>query len=501
MKYAIIVIDIGMTNKKVAVYDDALRQVTADYRSFPPLMRDGLETHDLEGMEKWFLERIAAAASMYPVRVIAVSTHGASFVCVGEDGKPCVPCVLYTHEPGDAFHAHFYELFGGSEALQAKTGTPNFKAMINSAKGILFAKERYPKEFAKTKHLLNYPQYWSFRLSGIAGAEGTYTGCHTYLWDWTEGRWSDVAWKLGINGMLPEGLRDSWDILGTVSPETIRKTGLSPDVIVTMGIHDSNSSLLPHFAKKGEGGFILNSTGTWCVLMNPVSVYGFGPDELGKVVFFNQSAFRTPVKTAIFLGGFEFESWMNLIIEVSEKSGIPPFDKALYDSVLSDKSLFILPELVSGSGQFPLSKPRAIEEGKTYPIGGIQDGSSFPPSFLDSGKAAAALHISLAIQTLVAIERAGIDASKEVYTEGGFRMNKPYNALLSAALKDNRVYLTNIAEATALGAAMTAKMALTGQKLSDLEDDFPVEYTEVEKLSFPSFEAYRQKWLELVQTK
>ncbi|GAB1483930.1 hypothetical protein MASR2M78_27470 [Treponema sp.] len=61
MNYAIAVIDIGMTNKKVAIYDDDLVQVEAQYRVFPPVMLDGLETHDLEGMETWFVDQLKEA--------------------------------------------------------------------------------------------------------------------------------------------------------------------------------------------------------------------------------------------------------------------------------------------------------------------------------------------------------------------------------------------------------------------------------------------------------
>ncbi len=501
MNYAIIVIDIGMTNKKVAVYDDSLRQVEAEYKNFPPVMLDGLETHNLEGMEEWFLERIIVFGAKYPVKAIAVSTHGATFACVGEDGKPCVPCVFYTHEPGDVFHDHFYDFFGTPEELQATTGTPYFKSMINTAKGILFAKEQFPESFARSKYLLNYPQYWGFRLTGKSGAEGTYVGCHSYLWDWAEKRWSDVATKMGITEKLPKEICNSWDVLGTVSAEVVKRTGLASDVIVTMGIHDSNSSLLPHFAKKGETGFVLNSTGTWCVIMNPVSEYGFKPDELGKVVFFNQSAFRMPVKTAIFLGGLEFETWTKLIDEVHGSKNAPAFNKPLYDEVLAEKSLFVLPEIVSGSGQFPGSKPRVVENGKVYPLEGIRTKQSVPPSFSKPEVARAALKISLVIQTLVAAERAGLDTTKEFFTEGGFRKNEAYNALMSAALPENKVLLTDIAEATALGAAMTAKMALTGKKLADLAGDFSVEYTEIPKQIFPGFEAYKKAWLALEDTK
>ncbi len=44
MEYAIAVIDIGMTNKKIAVYDNSLRQLDARYRNFKPKMVKGLET-------------------------------------------------------------------------------------------------------------------------------------------------------------------------------------------------------------------------------------------------------------------------------------------------------------------------------------------------------------------------------------------------------------------------------------------------------------------------
>jgi sugar (pentulose or hexulose) kinase len=498
LNYAIAVIDIGMTNKKVAVYDDALVQVHADYRSFPPLLVDGIETHDLEGMEAWFLDRLAAAAAAYPVKAIAVTTHGATFVCVGADGKPCVPCAFYTHEPGDAFHDRFYASFGSPEALQERTGTPYLKAMINPAKGILFAKERFPEGFARTKHLLNYPQYWGFRLCGKAGAEGTYAGCHTYLWDWTENRWSDVAVKLGIADKMPSGLKDSWDVLGRVTPEVAAKTGLPADTIVTMGIHDSNSSLLPHFAKKGETGFVLNSTGTWCVVMNPVKKYGFQKDELGKVVFFNQSAFRTPVKTAIFLGGLEFETWSKLLMELNGRNDLPPYDPALYDAVLKDRDVFILPEIVPGSGQFPGSVARAVENGETFGLDGIKSGAKVPAFFRNYERAIAVLRISLVLQTLTALERTGLGEGKEVFTEGGFRKNEAYNALLSAALPANKVSLTDIAEATALGAAMTAKMALSGEKLNELASDFTVDYKEVPKRTVPDLASYRAAWLSAI---
>ncbi|MDR2900111.1 MAG: carbohydrate kinase [Treponema sp.] len=494
MEYAIAVIDIGMTNKKVAVYDDSLRQLDARYRSFEPKIVKNLECHDLEGMEDWFIAELRDLAKKYPIKALAVSVHGATFVCVGKDGKPAVPCVFYTHEPGEDFHHRFYERFGKAEDLQVRTGTPQFKAMINPAKGIFFAQEQFPDEFTQVSSILLYGQYWGFRFTGNVATESTYMGNHTYLWDQVDNTLSSVARDLNIDALMPNELRKPWDVLGTISAEFVAKTGLSPETIVTMGIHDSNSAILPHFAKKGEKGFILNSTGTWCVVMNPVETYGFAPDELGKVVFFNISALGTLIKTAIFLGGQEFETWSQLFMKLYSRNDFPEWNEDLYRSMLDEKRLFLMPELTQGSGQFPSSKARIVLDGKNYYFDELASNSALFSS-ITYEELFAALRISLVMQTLTSLERAGIEAGYEVYTEGGFRKDASYSLLLASALPENKVYLTNIAEAAALGAAMTAKMAMTGKSIKDLASDFEVSYLEQEKKSFSELAAYREAWL------
>jgi sugar (pentulose or hexulose) kinase len=507
MDKAVAVIDIGMTNKKVAVYDASLRMLDSCSRTFEPVMVEGLETHDLGGMEDWFLDRLSAFAAKYPIGAIAVATHGATTVCVGADGLPSAPCVYYTHEPGEAFQSRFYALAGSPESLQAVTGTPRLSALINPAKGVFFLSERFPERFARTEFLLNYPQYWGFRLTGRAGAEGTYIGCHSYLWDWERERYSSVARILGVADKMPQKVEESWSALGRIRPELAARTGLSADTLVTMGIHDSNASLLPHLAKLEGKDFVLNSTGTWCVLMHPQEKFGFSSDELGKVVFFNRSAFNKPVKTAIFLGGMEYETWSALVSAARPGAGSPgsaapqepgPED---YRAVLEAGSEFILPEVVPGSGQFPGSKPRAVEDGIEYPLGGIQAGAGGPAFLKDGKRAIAVLNISLAIQTLVALERTGLAPGAQVFTEGGFRKNGDYNAVLAAALPGNSVYLTDIAEATALGAAMTALAALdreAGGKrgVEGIAALFKVEYIPVAPMAgLSGFAAYMQQWL------
>jgi len=215
------------------------------------------------------------------------------------------------------------------------------------------------------------------------------------------------------------------------------------------------------------------------------------------VVLFNISAFGKPVKTAIFLGGLEFETWSRLIMKRHNRTDLPDWDESLYRSILKEKRVFLLPEITPGSGQFPASRARVVEDGKEYNFDAVT--KTLPPCFEKYETSFAALKISLVMQAQTALERTGLQKGNEIYTEGGFRKDQSYNRLLSGAFPSNRVFLTGITEATALGAAMTAKMAVTGKSLASLAEDLEIEYREVEKLDFPELRPYRDTWLQLAE--
>lgn len=501
MTDAIAVLDIGMTNKKVTLYSLELAMVAEKKRVFSPRMCDGFETHDLEGMERWFLSVLRDFSHDYAIRAIAVSTHGATFVCTDAEGNPVAPCIYYTYEPSREFHDRFFSIAGERKSLQATTGTPDFSALINLSKGIFLLKERYPKELESARWILPYPQYWSMRFTGFPSAESTYIGCHTFLFDWATGGYSSVADALGIRDKLPMPIRQPWEVLGTIRPEIVERTGLSPDTLITLGIHDSNASIMPHLASAGQREFVLNSTGTWCVLMHPAARYGFEPDELGKVVFFNRSAWNTPIKTAIFLGGKEYETWIEIIARLQGISpkNLPQPSKLDYMQVLLEHQSFLLPEIVPGSGQFPGSIARAVERETVFTLSQIENGSALPQFLRDPERAHAVLNLSIVLQTEVALARTGLKAGTEILTEGGFRNNVDYNSLLASAFPDNAVYLTDLQEATSFGAAMTALAALTQIDPRNLS-----RYIHMEKaLVPPMFEpgvlsAYRDAWRRLI---
>ena len=381
MSSHIAVFDIGKTNKKLLIYDENLKLIDTVREQFPEYTEGEVHYEPVEEMTEWYLRRLKDFSGTYNIKVITVASQGATAVCVKKDGSPAVPAIAYTTEPGKAFHDGFVRRFGGTEKIQRTTATAPMSNLLNLAQLAAYLQKNYPGQFEKTYKFLGFPQYFGYILTGNAGAEPTYMGCHTLLYEHVNKRWSYIAGELGIIDKLPGGLSRSWDVLGTITPEIADRTGLAKDTVVTLGIHDSNASLLPYLIQIKED-FVLNSTGTWCAVMHPAEEITFDEEEIGKLVYFNLDVHSRPVKTSILLGGLEFETWSKLLKRTNNEDGFPPFDPELYKSVIAERKYFIFPGIVKGTGQFPESEPRVYEEGEEYSFGEIEKGNM--PAFFQT---------------------------------------------------------------------------------------------------------------------
>ena len=494
MKYAIAVLDIGKTNKKVIVYDDSMITLEVRKRKIGTIRQDDLDIEDIETVVTWFMEQLKELGSKYPIKVLSISTHGSTLVCIGKDGKPSVPPIAYTNEVPEGVHERFWDAVGDLKETQKVTATAEIKPLINSAKLLWYQKERWPEDFLKTEHILFYPQYFGYRLTGVPSADITYTGCHSFLWDYNREDWSSVVDVLGVREMLPKKPEAPESELGKITPEVARLTGLSVDTRVTLGIHDSNSSLVPYLISQ-EQDFVLNSTGTWCVAMHPTDKVEFAADELGKMVFYNLSYANQPVKTSVLLGGLEYEAYTDALMAHHKRKDWPDYDPAMYTEILSNPLSFILPTLVPGTGQFPDSVARIIDEGETYSAADILENRRWPKAFDDYLMGFALTNLSLAIQTRIALQRVDLAPGTEVYIEGGFRQNQNYGALLGAMLPDNPLFLTELEEATAYGAALCGKSLADGVSVESLKEFVSLDKIPVKPAILDGLEAYVDAFL------
>jgi L-fuculokinase len=495
----IAVVDVGKTNKKVLIYDLRLKCVDSVYKNFDEFEEAGVIYEDLENMTLWIRDQLKIFANKYIIKAISVTTHGAFAVGIDVNGNLAVPPVAYTTDAGENFRQDFYNTFGHPHTLKRATGTTEIGSLVNIGKLIYFWQKQWPEQYKNIWKILNMPQYFGYQFTGNIGAEPTYIGCHSYLYNPKEKSYSDVAKRLGVIDLLPEKISKSWQKLGTISPQFQTETNLPSDCIVTMGIHDSNASLLPYLVK-GFKNFVLNSTGTWCVAMHPTHNSDFRDEELDAAVFYNFDVFQQPVKTSIFKGGTEFETYRTILNNLAGDQPDPLFDIDLYNRIVSEKKLFILPSVDKGVGIFPFAEPGAVENGVKIDLKTLQSKKEIPEFFNHFKTGLAVLNLSLAIQTYYALKMTGFDGEGTVFVEGGFRKNIPYLKLLGALFPKATISLTKMEEATAFGSAILAKTALDRTQPEYTSNVFEIETTIVETCTIDSIHEYVAEFDKLVNS-
>ncbi|QEW24073.1 L-fuculokinase (plasmid) [Paracoccaceae bacterium] len=413
------VIDIGKTNAKLALVDLAdLSEIAVVTR--PNTVRPGppWPHFDVEGHWNFLLEALARFHAEHGIDAISITTHGASAALLAADGSLAAPILDYEHTGPDDMAAAY-------DAIRpdfAETGSARLGMGLNVGAQLHWQFAVDPGLKDRTATIVTYPQYWGYRLTGVAATDVTSLGCHTDLWVPSEGRFSSLVDRLDIGDKIAPA-RASGDILGPVMPEVAARTGLPSGTPVYCGIHDSNASLLPHLMGH-EAPFSVVSTGTWVVSMavggRPVTL------DPGLDTLINVNAFGEPVPSARFMGGREHDLIMG--------GAYADPSEAEIDRVLAGR-IMLLPAVVPETGPFVGHVARWLPE---EPNGGAR---------------AAALAFYLALVTarcLTLIGHAG-----PVILEGPFARNRCYRMML-AAVTGSEVRAMKGATGTSQGAALLA---------------------------------------------
>lgn len=411
------VIDIGKTNAKLALVEaGSLREVAVVTR--PNTVRPGppWPHFDLEGHWAFFLQHLRAFHSAYGVDAISVTTHGASAVLLDAAGDLAVPMLDYEHPGPDGLAAEY-------DAIRppfAETGSARLPRGLNVGAQLFWLLQTDPGLRDRLAHVLTYPGYWGWRLTGQIASDVTSLGCHTDLWEPATGRFSSLVARLGLTDRMAPPRRPG-EVLGRLRPELAALTGLAADTPVSVGIHDSNASLLPHVLGR-SAPFSVVSTGTWVVAM----AMGADPVALdpARDVLVNVNALGQPVPSARFMGGREFE-----VIARGDTATPTTEDRA---AVLA-RGVALLPAVEPGSGPFP----------------GRSHRWTVPPE--GAGQRMLALSWYLAMMTDTCLRLIG--ARGPAIVEGPFARNADYLQMLRS-LRSEGVETASSATGTSTGAAL-----------------------------------------------
>ena len=262
MKEVIAVFDIGKTNKKIFLFDKDFNIVFENSVRFKEVVDDdSFPCDDIEAIEKWIKDQIESVQNKekFKLKAINFSTHGATVVYLDQSGNRITPLYNYLKPLDDIDFNGFYSKYGGVKEFSRKTASPAY-GMLNSGLQIYWLKNKKPHLWKHVRSILHYQQYLSYLFSNKITADYTSIGAHTAMWDFDLMEYHYWLNKEGISLPKPVNAKDA---------VVVKLHG--DDVAIGSGLHDSSASLIPLLDENKKEEFILLSTGTWIISMNPFS--------------------------------------------------------------------------------------------------------------------------------------------------------------------------------------------------------------------------------------
>ncbi len=419
---AIAVLDVGKTNAKVLLLDDAGQVLAHRGRPCGTLPGPPYPQLDLDGIWAWAVAALREIATIERIDCIVPVAHGAAAVLMAGE-QLALPALDYEYSGPDSIAG---ELARELDPFAA-TGSPVLPLGLCVGAQLYWQEQTFPKEFARITDILPLAQYWAWRLSGVKATEVTSLGAHTHLWRPAEGRFSELARRRGWAERFPP-MRRAWNTLGTVRPELAAATGLAAECRVLAGIHDSNASYLPHLVARSPP-FTVLSTGTWIIAMAPglpLAQLDAHADMLANV-----DARGEPVPTARFMGGREVE-----LVAGAEALRTPATREDV--AAIVAEGAMALPSFVAGSGPF-IGRAGRIEGDP-----GVEPGRR---------TALASIYAALTVDVMLD----QLAASGPVLVEGSFHRNAAFCGLLAALRPDQPIHATDDPSGTARGAWLLAR--------------------------------------------
>jgi len=423
----ILIFDIGKTNKKILVYNQQYEVLFEEFANFEEIEdEDGFPCEDLVALTDWVIRSFKKWKNNPEVELKAInfSAYGASFVLLDEKGVPCFPLYNYLKPFPSTLQKTFYEKNGDNEKFALETASPNLGS-LNAGMQLYRLKVEKAAQFKKVKFALHLPQFFSYMLSNNPISEMTSIGCHTALWDFPSNAYHHWVKREEIIDKFPP-IQSAQTIAG------IDNSGVK----IGAGLHDSSAALIPYLKCVHEP-FLLISTGTWCISLNPFNQSPLTKLELEKDCLFYISYNRIPVKASRLFAGQEHEKQVRRLaqhfdVEVEYYQQVK-FNATFFDNISKDE-INILDDF--NPHQF------------TFTNYSLAEFSSYEDAYHR-------LMVNLVDMQIQSTNLILLNSPvKSIYVDGGFSKNEIFMQILANKYSSYNVYAAAAPNASALGAAM-----------------------------------------------
>ncbi len=423
------IFDIGRTNKKFFLFDSNCHEVYREYAHFDEIAdEDGYPSENLVALVNWAratFDRMLNAPE-FDIVALNFSSYGASLVHIDENGNVLTPLYNYMKPLKDEVYTSFYAKYGDEYELSRVTGSPK-SGMLNTGIHLYWLKYTQPKTFEKIKYALHLPQYLSYLFSGIAVSEYTSIGCHTLLWDFEKNDYHHWVYQEKIAKKLAPIVS---------SRKTIHVDYKGKPIAVGPGIHDSSAALIP-YARSITKPFLLVSTGTWSIAINPFHKGTLTLTDIKNDCLFNMRIDGSPVKVSRLFLGNEYK------IQVKVLSQHFKVNADYHKKVRFDSDIFFAIK----KDFTPVFKWQSITA-ENMPKETKISYDQFEYAYHQ-------LLLELVLLQVKSIQLAvGDSAIKRLYIDGGFSDNDVYITMLSLYLNAMKLRTTDASLGSALGAAL-----------------------------------------------
>ncbi|HVM89042.1 MAG TPA: FGGY family carbohydrate kinase [Puia sp.] len=440
---AIAVFDVGKTNKKLFLFDEDYKIAFEESAKFEEIQdEDGFPTENLQELTDWVKEKFDFAANQHDYELTAVnfSAYGASFVHIDENDQPITPLYNYLKPYPGKLKKQFYATYGGESLISQQTASPVL-GNLNSGMQLYRLKYERPEVFSRIKYSLHLPQYLSFILTSQKTADITSIGCHTQLWDFRNNDYH--AW------VYAEQLSQKFPALCDASLVHYIEAG-KKNISTGIGLHDSSAALIPYMKFFPEP-FVLLSTGTWCISLNPFNHSPLSDEELHHDCLCYMSYKGLPVKASRLFAGQEHEEEIKKLASYFDKN------EDYYKSVLFN------PVFLKHLDQTGVSQSQHNNHGMLHK-------SVFTKRAInDFGTYEEAYHYLIydIMQQQVYSTKLVLSGTpvKRILVDGGFGKNDVYMNLLAVSFPGMKISAASIAQASSLGAAMVLHNHFSGKEI------------------------------------
>jgi sugar (pentulose or hexulose) kinase len=424
----IAIFDVGKTNKKLFLFDENYHIVyEKSARFIETVDEDGDPCENLESLELSVFDSLREVFKLkeFEVKAINFSTYGASFVHIDAAGKPVAPLYNYLKEFPEDLKKKFYKTYGGETKLARETCSPVL-GNLNSGMQLYRIKHKKPQLFNQIQYSLHLPQYLSYLLLGKPCTDITSIGCHTGLWDFEKNDYH--YW------VYAEGLAEKFAPI-IPSNGTFAANKLGNSIPIGVGLHDSSAALIPYLVNFSEP-FILISTGTWCISLNPFNHSPITDEELANDCLCYMQYKGSPVKASRLFAGNEHE------LQVKRIASHFNVNTSILKNVEYD--------------------PTIIQKLTDRSDNQIQS-SRHQSAFVNRDLSMFSNHIEAYHQLIIDImeqqyqsTRLALKGTKvsRIFVDGGFSKNSIYMNLLAKAFPELEIFAASMAQATAVGAAI-----------------------------------------------